>query len=190
MEPKDAKVAIAGFTVWLTGLSGAGKSTIAQALASDLAARGRRVEVLDGDEVRRHLSQGLGYSKPDRDTNVRRIGYVANLLSRNGVAAIVAAIAPYREVRGEVRRAHEAPFVEVFLDCPLEELARRDAKGLYARALRGELPQFTGVSDPYEPPDHPEIEIRTDRVDVERSVRTILEWLERRGLVEPACGLA
>src|SRR5262249_57306869 len=113
---------------------------------------GRRVEILDGDEVRQNLSAGLGFSKADRDANIRRIGYVARLLSRNGVVAIAAAISPYREIRNEVRRAHEAPFIEVFVDCSLDELVRRDRKGLYSKALRGEIQNFTGVSDPYEPP--------------------------------------
>src|SRR5216684_6727236 len=126
MGPAGEGIMSSGFVVWFTGLSGAGKSTIANALAADLARRGRHAEVLDGDEVRTHLSKGLGFSKDDRDTNVRRIGYVARLLSRNGVAVIVAAISPYRDVREEVRRLHEAPFVEVFVDCPLEELIRRD----------------------------------------------------------------
>src|ERR1700757_2070412 len=141
-----------GFTLWFTGLSGSGKSTLANLVADELRARGRRVEVLDGDEVRTNLSKGLGFSKEDRDTNIRRIGYVARLLSRNGVVVIAAAISPYREVREEVRRAHESPFVEAFVDCSIDELVRRDAKGLYAKALRGELPNFTGISDPYEPP--------------------------------------
>jgi adenylyl-sulfate kinase len=173
----------AGFTLWFTGLSGAGKSTLATAIREEIVARGRRVEILDGDEVRTHLSKGLGFSKEDRDTNIRRIGYVARLLSRNGVVAIAAAISPYRAVRDEVRRAHEAPFVETFVDCPLDELVRRDQKGLYARALRGEIEHFTGVSDPYEPPLAPEIHIRTDRERADDSRGTILSWLERSGLL-------
>src|SRR5712672_1431700 len=151
-----------GFTLWFTGLSGAGKSTLAGMAAEELRRRGRRVEVLDGDEIRTNLSKGLGFSKEDRDANIRRIGYVARLLSRNGVIAIVAAISPYREVRDEVRRGHEACFVEVFVDCSLEELVRRDTKGLYARALAGTLKNLTGVSDPYEPPLTPEIIIHSD----------------------------
>src|ERR1700730_9090143 len=145
-----------GFTVWFTGLSGAGKSALAPALRSEIQGRGRRVEVLDGDEVRASLCKGLGFSKEDRDTNIRRIGYVARLLSRNGVIAIVAAISPYRAVPDEVRRDHEACFVEVLVDCSLEELMRRDTKGLYARALAGTLKNLSGVSDPYEPPLTPE----------------------------------
>jgi adenylyl-sulfate kinase len=171
-----------GFTLWLTGLSGAGKSTLASAVAGTLGCRGYRVEVLDGDEVRKNLSKGLGFSKEDRDTNIRRIGYVAQLLSRNGVIAIAAAISPYRAVRDEVRRAHCGRFVEVFVDCPLEELVKRDAKGLYAKALAGEIPQFTGVSDPYEPPLAAEIVVRTDRETIEESTAAILEWLDVRHL--------
>jgi adenylylsulfate kinase len=173
-----------GFTVWFTGLSGAGKSTLATALADELRARGHRVEVLDGDKVRQDLSKGLSYSKEDRDTNVRRIGYVGRLLSRNGVVAIAAAISPYRDIRDEVRRAHEAPFIEVFVACSLEKLIQRDSKGLYARALKGELEHFTGVSDPYEPPLSPDIVVHTDREDVETSLTDILSALERRGLTE------
>jgi adenylylsulfate kinase len=172
-----------GFTLWFTGLSGAGKSTLAQAVREELVSRGRRVEILDGDEVRENLSKGLGFSKEDRDTNIRRIGYVARLLSRNGVVAITAAISPYREIRDEVRRAHEAPFVEVFVDCPLDELIRRDRKGLYAKALRGEIGNFTGVSDPYEPPFAPEVSVHTEREQKHESVATILAGLEQRALI-------
>jgi adenylylsulfate kinase len=172
-----------GFTLWLTGLSGAGKSTLARRVRDVLAARGSRVEILDGDEIREHLSKGLGFSKEDRDTNVRRIGYVARLLSRNGTIAIVAAISPYRDVRDEVRRAHEVPFVEVFVECPLDELVRRDAKGLYARALRGEIPRFTGVSDPYEPPCSPDLAVHTGIEAVPQSLAAILTLLEQRALI-------
>lgn len=174
-----------GFTLWFTGLSGAGKSTLAAAIRDEIAARGRRAEILDGDEVRTNLSKGLGFSKEDRDTNIRRIGYVARLLSRNGVVAVTAAISPYRAVRDEVRRLHEAPFIETFVDCGIEELVRRDSKGLYAKALRGELANFTGISDPYEPPLAPEIHVRTDRETVAESRATILGWLERQGLLRP-----
>ncbi len=174
-----------GFTLWFTGLSGAGKSTLASAIRDELVARGRRVEVLDGDEVRTNLSKGLGFSKEDRDTNIRRIGYVARLLSRNGVAVITAAISPYRDVRDEVRRSHDAPFVEAFVECSIDELARRDAKGLYAKALRGELANFTGISDPYEPPLAPQIHVRSDRETVEESRAKILAWLERERLLAP-----
>jgi len=172
-----------GFTLWFTGLSGAGKSTLAQVVRDVLVARGRRVEILDGDEVRTNLSKGLGFSKEDRDTNIRRIGYVARLLSRNGVVVITAAISPYREVRDEVRRSHEAPFVEAFVDCSIDELVRRDAKGLYAKALRGELPNFTGVSDPYEPPPTPDVHVKSDRETVAESRAKIVGWLEQRGLI-------
>jgi adenylylsulfate kinase len=172
-----------GFTLWLTGLSGAGKSTLAQIVRDEMVARGRRVEILDGDEVRTNLSKGLGFSKEDRDTNIRRIGYVSRLLSRNGVVAVAAAISPYRDVRDEVRRAHEATFVETFVDCSLDELVRRDRKGLYAKALRGEIEHFTGVSDPYEPPICPEIHVRSDRETVEESRVRILDWLEVKGLL-------
>jgi adenylyl-sulfate kinase len=133
--------------------------------------------------VRTNLSKGLGFSKEDRDTNIRRIGYVARLLSRNGVVVITAAISPYRDVRDEVRRSHEAPFVEAFLDCSLDELVRRDKKGLYAKALRGEIQHFTGVSDPYEPPLTPDLHIHTDGETVEASRQTIVGWLEEHGLL-------
>ena len=174
-----------GFTLWFTGLSGAGKSTLALAMRDEIRARGRRVEVLDGDEVRTNLSKGLGFSKDDRDTNIRRIGYVARLLSRNGVVAITAAISPYREIRDEVRRLHEAPFVETFVECSIDELVRRDAKGLYAKALRGELPNFTGISDPYEAPLTPQIHLHSDRESIDESRATIVTWLERERLLAP-----
>jgi adenylylsulfate kinase len=175
-----------GFTLWFTGLSGAGKSTLAETVRDEMVARGRRVEVLDGDEIRTNLSKGLGFSKEDRDTNIRRIGYVARLLSRNGVVTITAAISPYRDVRDEVRRAHEATFVEAFVECSLDELVRRDRKGLYAKALRGEIQHFTGVSDPYEPPVSPDIHLRSDRETVDESRARILTWLETNGLIAPA----
>jgi adenylyl-sulfate kinase len=172
-----------GFTLWFTGLSGAGKSTLAQMVREALVVRGRRVEVLDGDEVRTNLSKGLGFSKEDRDTNIRRIGYVARLLSRNGVVVITAAISPYRDIRDEVRRSHESTFVEAFVECSIDELVRRDRKGLYAKALRGEIRNFTGISDPYEAPVAPEIHIRTDRESADASGARIVAWLEARGLV-------
>jgi adenylylsulfate kinase len=171
-----------GFTLWLTGLSGAGKSTLALRIQETLRRSGTHVELLDGDEVRRHLSAGLGFSKADRDTNVRRLGFVARLLSRNGVVVIVAAISPYRQLREEIRRVHDAPFVEVFVSCPLDELIRRDPKGLYARALRGEIQQFSGISDPYEPPTAPEITVCTDRESEETSAGRILQWLSEARL--------
>jgi adenylylsulfate kinase len=172
-----------GFTLWFTGLSGAGKSTLANAVSEELARRGQQIEILDGDEVRTNLSKGLGFSREDRDTNVRRIGFVARLLSRNGVVAITAAISPYREVRDEVRRTHEAAFVEVYVECPLEELVRRDVKGLYAKALRNEIPHFTGVSDPYEPPVRPDIHVRSDAERIDASRDKIIAWLEHKGFV-------
>jgi sulfate adenylyltransferase/3'-phosphoadenosine 5'-phosphosulfate synthase len=171
-----------GFVVWLTGLSGAGKSTIAGRLSEQLAARGRTPELLDGDEVRTNLSKGLGFSKEDRDTNIRRIGYVARLLARNGAAVITAAISPYREVRDEVR-AQTPGFVEVYVRCSLDELVRRDVKGLYRKALAGELPNFTGVSDPYEPPLRPEVVVDSEQETVEESVERVLEALVRLGHV-------
>jgi ATP sulfurylase/adenylyl-sulfate kinase len=173
-----------GFVVWLTGLSGAGKSTIARALEPELAARGRHAEVLDGDEVRTHLSKGLGYSREDRDVNVRRIGYVARLLVRSGGVAITAAISPYRAIRDEIR-ATTPGFVEVYVRCSLDELIRRDVKGLYRRALAGEIPNFTGVSDPYEEPLHPEVIIDSERETPSDSVARILHTLERLGHLPP-----
>ena len=175
-----------GFVLWLTGLSGAGKTTLAARLAPELRARGLRVEVLDGDEVRTNLSKGLGFSREDRDTNIRRIGFVARLLARNGVAAITAAISPYAGVREEVRRAVEAEgagFVEVYVECPIDVLAERDVKGLYRKALAGEIKEFTGVSDPYEAPPAPEVVVRTHEEAVETSAAGILSELETRGLV-------
>jgi len=172
-----------GFTLWFTGLSGAGKSTLSQAVADELQRRGRTVERLDGDEVRTRLSRGLGFSKADRDENIRRIGFVARLLSRNGAIAIAAAISPYRDVRDEVRREHDAPFVEIFVDCPIETLVKRDPKGLYAKALRGEIQQFSGISDPYEPPLKPEITVQTDRESIDVSRDAVLRWLETQKLI-------
>jgi adenylyl-sulfate kinase len=174
-----------GFTVWFTGLSGAGKTTLSTAVAAELRARRPHVEVLDGDVVRTNLSKGLGFSREDRDTNIRRIGFVAKLLTRNDVAVVVAAISPYRAVRDEVR-AEIGPFVEVFVRCGLDELIRRDVKGLYERALRGEVTQFTGVSDPYEEPLNPEVVVDTDRETVEQSVAKILAALERLGFLPAA----
>ncbi len=176
-----------GFTLWLTGLSGAGKSTLTGHLAQLFRERGYQVELLDGDEVRTHLSKGLTFSKEDRDINVRRIGYVARLLSRHGVIAMTAAISPYQAVRAEVRAEHEAdgvPFIEVYAQASLDALTERDVKGLYRKALAGEIPNFTGVSDPYEPPEHPEIAVRTDRDTIEQSLAQILDELTRQGLIE------
>lgn len=177
-----------GVTIWLTGLSGSGKSTIAERLYEELRRRGRKVEVLDGDVVRTNLSKGLGFSKEDRDTNIRRIAFVCNLLTRHGAAVISAAISPYREVRDEARKLI-GDFVEVFVDCPLDELVKRDVKGLYAKALRGELPNFTGVSDPYEAPLNPEVTVCTHLEQVEESVAKVLAKLEELGYI-PRAGTA
>src|SRR4051812_31076308 len=145
-----------GFTLWFTGLSGAGKTTVSKIVEHELRSRGSRVEILDGDAVRENLSKGLGFSKEDRDINIRRIGFVCGLLSRNGVIAIAAAISPYRAVRDEVR-SHIHNFIEIYVECPLEVVTGRDVKGLYKKAIKGEIGLFTGVSDPYEPPLHPEV---------------------------------
>ena len=181
-----------GFILWFTGLSGAGKSTLATALRSRLAGD-RPVEILDGDEIRTILSAGLGFSKEDRDTNVRRIGYVARVLARNGVAAIAAAISPYRETRREVHRlaARDGiPFLEVYAHAELYSLIERDVKGLYKKAIAGTIDHFTGISDPYEPPEYPDVIVETDRETVEESVSRILSALAERGLVEPGAAPA
>ena len=167
-----------GCTLWLTGLSGAGKSTISEALAEVLRSRGAKVEVLDGDEVREYLSKGLTFSKEDRDTNVRRIGFVCDLLSRNGVVALSAAISPYRAIRDELRERMGERFIEIHVSCPVEKTIERDVKGLYKRALAGEIENFTGVSDPYEEPQSPEVTVETDRHSLEESIATIVNYLE------------
>src|SRR2546422_3465145 len=172
-----------GFTVWFTGLSGAGKSTLAEMLYHELRKRDLKVEMLDGDVVRTNLSKGLGFSKEDRDTNILRIGFVANLLSRNGVATIVSAISPYREARNQTR-AMIRDFAEVFVHATVEECARRDVKGLYAKALAGEIKGFTGVDDPYEPPQSPEIYIDTMAQEPVESLRVILDKLGEMGYIE------
>ncbi len=174
-----------GFVVWFTGLSGAGKSTLARELESVLRERGLKVEVLDGDVIRTNLSKGLGFSKEDRDTNIRRIGFVCKLLARNGIATIAAANSPYREVRDEVRR-DIGDFVEVYVKCPIDVLKKRDAKGLYAKALRGEITNFTGISDPYEEPLNPEVALETDKQSVEESLATLMARLEELGYLTPA----
>jgi adenylylsulfate kinase len=174
-----------GFCLWFTGLSGSGKSTIAAVVVDELRRRGHRVELLDGDEVRENLSAGLGFSKADRDTNIRRIGWVAALLARNGVVAVTAAISPYRSVRDEVRGQVEH-FVEVFVDTPIEVCEQRDVKGLYSRARAGEIPEFTGVSDPYEPPLAPEVRVATQDREPAASATQVIAYLEEAGLVGPA----
>jgi adenylylsulfate kinase len=178
-----------GFTLWFTGLSGAGKTTLTNALVPRLRDRGVKIEVLDGDEVRTNLSKGLGFSKEDRDVNIRRIGYVSRLLARNGVGVIAAAISPYREIRDEVRgyiEADGAIFLEVFVKASLDTLVSRDVKGLYQKALAGEIKQFTGVSDPYEEPLRPELVVETDRETVEESAAKILAKLEELKLIAAA----
>lgn len=173
--------------LWLTGLSGAGKSTLATRLADLLRGQDRRVEVLDGDEVRRQLSPDLGFSRADRDANILRIGYVAQLLERNGVIAIVAAVSPYAAARDRVR-AQVQRFVEVHVDCSLAELRRRDPKGLYRRADAGEVPLFTGISDPYEPPAAPEVHVDTEHLSIDQSVAEIAGYLAARHLIDSAEG--
>jgi adenylyl-sulfate kinase len=172
-----------GFTLWFTGLSGAGKTTLAEIVERTLKQRGRRVELLDGDVVRTHLSKGLGFSREDRDINILRIGFVCRLLARNGVIAIASAISPYRETRDQVRAMCD-DFVEVYVDTPLEECRRRDVKGLYRQALTGQVSAFTGVSDPYEPPLAAEITVSTIGQAPEQSAAAIISWLERRGYLD------
>jgi len=169
-----------GATLWFTGLSGAGKSTIAEIVESELRERGYKVEVLDGDVVRTNLSKGLGFSKEDRDTNIRRIAFVADLLSRNGVVAITAAISPYREIRDEARALMGARFIEIHVKASVEECARRDVKGLYEKAMRGEIKEFTGVSDPYEEPFNPELVLDTEAESPEESAAKVLAVLDSR----------
>jgi adenylylsulfate kinase len=169
-----------GVTVWFTGLSGAGKTTIRMAVEEKLRAQGHKVEVLDGDIVRENLTKGLGFSKEDRDENIRRIGFVSHLLTRNGVIVLVSAISPYREIRDEVR-GRIGDFVEVFVNAPLAVCEERDVKGLYKRARAGELKQFTGIDDPYEAPLSPEIECRTDLETLEESATKVLSQLQALG---------
>jgi adenylyl-sulfate kinase len=176
-----------GFTVWFTGLSGSGKSTLAELLVVVLERRGRRYELLDGDVVRTHLSKGLGFSKEDRDTNILRIGWVAERLNYHGAAVVVSAISPYRDVRDAVRRRIPR-FVEVFVSCPVEICAQRDVKGLYEKAFRGEISGFTGVDDPYEPPERPEVVVETDRMSPQDCLEAIVSTLHRLGYLEPPAG--
>ncbi|HZA89175.1 MAG TPA: adenylyl-sulfate kinase [Solirubrobacterales bacterium] len=174
-----------GFTLWFTGLSGAGKTTISELVVEELQARGSSIEVLDGDVVRQNLSKGLGFSKEDRDTNIRRVAFVADLLSRNGVPVITAAISPYREIRDEAREQMDGRFIEAYVKASVEECERRDVKGLYAKARAGEIKEFTGVSDPYEPPENPELVLETEEQTPEESAGQIIAYLEERGLIPP-----
>ena len=172
-----------GVTVWFTGLSGSGKTTIAERLVSELAERGKNVELLDGDVVRTNLSKGLGFSKEDRDTNVLRIGFVSNLLTRNGVFSITSAISPYRDIRQQIRD-DIGDFVEVYVQCSLDELVRRDVKGLYEKALKGEIKNFTGVSDPYEEPLTPEVTVNTETETIDESLNKVITALIDKGYLD------
>jgi adenylyl-sulfate kinase len=175
-----------GFTIWFTGLSGAGKTTISDAIEPLLRERGiTKIEKLDGDVVRTNLSKGLGFSKEDRDTNIRRIGWVAEVLSRNGVCVIASAISPYRDIRDEVR-GKIGDFVEVFVKCSIPELTKRDVKGLYEKALKGEIANFTGISDPYEEPLNPEVTVDTEAESLDESVNKVLATLEQKGYIPVA----
>ena len=174
-----------GFIIWFTGLSGSGKTTIARILEQRIKAAGRKFESLDGDVVRTNLSKGLGFSKEDRDTNIRRIGFVAHLLERNGVAVICSAISPYRQTRDELRMMVGDHFIEVYADCPIEICETRDGKvEMYAKARRGEIKEFTGVSDPYEAPDAPEVHLRTHEETAEESAEKVLAHLVRHGYLK------
>ena len=179
------KVSNNGAVIWFTGLSGAGKTTLVQALAPVLLEAGHTVEILDGDAVRENLSKGLGFTKEDRDTNIRRIGFVANLLAKHGVVTLVSAISPYRETRAKVlnqtRNQGSVP-LEVFVDAPLEVVTERDVKGLYLKAIAGEIKNFTGVSDPYEAPLEPDVHVRTDQLSVAASLEKVLNALEKIGI--------
>jgi adenylylsulfate kinase len=174
-----------GFTIWFTGLSGAGKTTIAEIVEKELRERFGKVEVLDGDIVRTNLSKGLGFSREDRNINVLRIGFVADLLTRNRVGVIVSAISPFKEARDQVRRSIGEDFIEVYVDAPIEVCAERDVKGLYKKAFAGEIPQFTGVSDPYEPPAAPELHIKTNEEEPHESARRVVAKLEELGYLQP-----
>ena len=172
-----------GFTLWMTGLSGSGKSTITEVLIDEFEDRGIPLEVLDGDVVRENLSKGLGFSKEDRDINIRRIAFVADLLSRNGVPVITAAISPYASIRGEARQLMGERFIEVYVKASVDTCAERDVKGLYAKAFSGEIKEFTGVSDPYEAPENPEFVCHTESESPEESADKLLAYLESRGLI-------
>jgi adenylyl-sulfate kinase len=174
-----------GFTLWFTGLSGAGKTTISHLVEQELRSRGSHIEILDGDVIRENLSKGLGFSKEDRDTNIRRIAFVANLLSRNGIPVITAAISPYEALRGEARELMGERFIEVFVKASVETCAERDVKGLYKKAFAGEIKEFTGVSDPYEQPKAPEITLDTEHQEPEESAAQVIAHLEERELIPP-----
>jgi len=175
-----------GFTLWFTGLSGAGKTTISKLVEDELRARGSNLEILDGDVVRENLSKGLGFSKEDRDTNIRRIAFVADLLSRNGVPVITAAISPYREIRAEARQLMGDRFIEVYVKASVEACAERDVKGLYAKAFAGEIKEFTGVSDPYEEPLDAEVVLETENEEPGESAAKLIALLEERQLIPAA----
>ena len=174
-----------GFTLWFTGLPCSGKTTVSELVAQELLERGLKVEILDGDVVRQNLSKELGFSKQDRDRHIRRIGFVSKLLSRNGVAVIAAFVSPYLAIRDELRQDIEN-FVEVYVKCPVEICMERDVKGMYKKALAGEIKNFTGISDPYEEPEYPEIVIETDKETPEESAQKVLDTLEEFGYIPQA----
>ena len=175
-----------GFCLWFTGLSGSGKTTITNVLVKEMRKRGSKLEVLDGDIVRQNLSKGLGFSKEDRDTNIRRVAFVASLLARNEVPVITAAISPYKDIRNEARELMGDRFVEAYVKASVETCEQRDVKGLYAKARSGEIKEFTGVSDPYEPPEDPELVLETEQQSPEQSAQQILSYLEERGFIPAA----
>ncbi|MCY4088125.1 MAG: adenylyl-sulfate kinase [Actinomycetia bacterium] len=185
LHPTSTRAAGGGFVLWLTGLSGSGKTSISYLVGPQLEQRGHLVEYLDGDVVRTHLAKGLGFSREDRDTNIERIGWVAARLARHGAAVIVSAISPYADTRARARAAVEefSPFVEVHIDASVEECARRDVKGLYAKAFAGEIKEFTGVSDPYEAPEHPELVVNTEAIPPEASARRVIARLEELAVI-------
>jgi adenylylsulfate kinase len=187
-HPESNRRRDGGFTLWFTGLSASGKTTIAHLVGPAIEERGPIVEYLDGDTVRMHLSKGLGFSKDDRDANIERIGWVASRLTRHGAAVIASAISPYAKARAHARAMVEefGPFVEVFVDVSVEEAARRDPKGLYEKAMKGELQNFTGVNDPYEKPEEPDIRVDSDNGSPEESARRIVAFLEERNLIAAA----
>ncbi len=179
---------VEGFTLWFTGLPSSGKTTLARKVEKYLREKGYKVEVLDGDVVRKYFSKGLGFTREDRNENIRRIAFVAKLLTRNGVVAITSAISPYRETRNEARRLI-GRFCEVYVKCSVEECIRRDVKGLYKKALRGEIENFTGISDPYEPPENPEVIVETDKETEEESFKKIIDTLVIRGFIPKEDGI-